>query len=218
MWCARTSRFWGLCWMAMAEIHLSNCLRLAIKHSCQSVWPSLHPSNRLVQGLPLSGRLGGEWRLLQWRWAPELWPRGRFGEEAGELWKFVTQLRCVVGLHLPHCCLSSSAAGSWEVHSCGRLREGGTSGAVRQERRRCSANQRGGGGAVVSSFIILSSVWCLNVGVGNFLVQPLWSVKGKKTGQFIFMYFIWNGSKNPEQIEEMRQFLIYLVFDLIKLL
>lgn len=67
----------------------------------------------------------------------------------------------LVSLNLEGCCMtihsgvfSCSPAdvslGSGEVHGGRGLREGGTSGAVCQERRHCPANQRRRGGTVVS--------------------------------------------------------------------
>lgn len=127
----------------------------------------LVPPNRLVQGLSLGGRLRGERRLLQRRGAPELRPRGRVGEEAGESLGICHPVARGARRAALASLLTSDIAGSREVHRGGRLREGGASGAVRQERGRCPADQRGGGGTVVSSVVVLSLMqqW------GDFLLQ-----------------------------------------------
>lgn len=136
---------------------------LQIFSSVEVVWLFSFCSNvllfRLEQDILLGGRIGGERRLLQRRGPHELWHRGRSCEEAGELGGEYLGLLLFVVSYSFSCKYSGvslfffpDCPGSRKVHGGGRLREGGSSGAVCQEWRRGPADQRRRGGTMVNIF------------------------------------------------------------------
>lgn len=118
-------------------------------------------TSRLEQGVSLGGCLGRERRVLQRRGPHELWPRGRHREEAGESepeevhiqWTGVVYLSDSFWALTDHLWWPFDPPGSRKVYGGDGLREGGTSGAVRQEWRHGPANQRRRGWTVVRTFI-----------------------------------------------------------------